>query len=233
MHLAYMITPPLIIDHVHNGPNSLLDPEFPPEIVNILINPLVNYLSHKYSKQKKALSKLPEDLIILLGEMELVLSHQLVFLKSVSNDDSSTDLPLPHVVEDIFYYLKHDDIIALSDMVDIMTAQAHDFLESYFEIILEKEKASSFIRETISHTFSLFIENLCYDSHYVSMMVDKYPYLFLWKPVLVSFQKNIDQLAHLKYLEFGTIPEVSLVLRSAFGSNKNNNCFGELIQKCK
>jgi hypothetical protein len=160
MYLAYLITPPLIIDPVQNGPNSLLDPEFSPEIVNLLKAPLIKYLSKKYSKQKKAFSKLPEDLVILLGEMEFVLANQIVFLQNVANDDSTSSLPLPHVVEDIFYYLKHDDIVALSDMVDVMTAQANGFLNLYFDIILEENKASSFIRDTISQSFSQFILNV-------------------------------------------------------------------------
>jgi len=46
-------------------------------------------------------------------------------------------------------------------------------------------------------------------------MIDEYPYLFLWKPVLVSFTSIIDQLALSKYLEFGRSVEVSLVLRKA------------------
>lgn len=233
MNLAYFITPPLIIEPADDGPNSLLDPEFPPEIVNLLRGPLVAYLSRKYSKHKRAFDSLPEDLIILLGEMELVLANQLVFLKNIANDDSADKLPLPHVVQDIFYYLTHEDIIALVDMVDIMTAQAHYFLDEYFNIILEKDKASSFIRDTISKSFAMFILNMCDDCKYVYRMIDQYPYLFLWKPVLMSFIKIIDQLAHLKYLEFGKIPEISYILRKSLNSDKYKDPFGELLKKCK
>jgi hypothetical protein len=63
-------------------------------------------------------------------------------------------------------------------------------------------------------------------------MIDQYPYMFLWKPVLISFIKAIDQLAHIKYLEFGKVLDVSYALRRALGSS-NNDAFGGLITKCK
>ncbi|CAI2371899.1 unnamed protein product [Moneuplotes crassus] len=233
MSLAYLITPPLISEHSSTEPNALLEPEFPPEIVKILSSDLESYFKKKYSKQKKMFEKLPEDLLILLGEIELVYSHQLVYLNTVSIDDSLSGQPLPHLIEDIFYYLKHDDIIALPDMVCIITAQAHNFLELYFQIVLEKEKASSFIRDIISKSLSVFIENLCYGNKYVSNIIDEYPYIFLWKSVLLSYKTSIDQLAHLKYLEYGTIPEVSHSLRAAFDSNKTTDPFKELMKQLK
>lgn len=55
-------------------------------------------------------------------------------------------LPLPHVVSDIFYYLQHEDVNALDDLVNVMVAQSHNFLEMFHDIVLEAEKASSFIK---------------------------------------------------------------------------------------
>ena len=233
MDLAYFITTPLIGEFTEDAPDALLDPDFPPEIVNILIEPLTKYFLKKYPDRKKSIGRLPEDLIILLGEMEFVVTNQLVFLKDVPNDDSTDSLPLPHVVQDLFHYLKHEDINALPEMMEVTTSHAQYYLNSYYNIILEKEKASSFIRDTISKSFAMFILNMCDDSIYVYRMIDEYPYLFLWKPVLMSFIKVIDQLAHVKYLEFGKVPEISYVLRKSLNSDRHPDIFGELVKKCK
>ena len=64
-------------------------------------------------------------------------------------------------------------------------------------------------------------------------MIDHYPYLFLWKPVILSFIKVIDQMAHLKYLEYGKVPGVSMILRKVLNSDRQEDVFGELIKKCK
>lgn len=70
-------------------------------------------------------------------------------------------------------------------------------------------------------------------------MINKYPYMFLWKPVLVSFITTIDKLAHIKYLEYGKVLDsetenaipTNVTLRKAMKSDKNKNLFGELIKK--
>lgn len=87
MKLAYFITPPLIIPQTEDEPNSLLEPQFPPEMVLLLKEPITNYFARKYPKQKKSFQKLPEDMMIILGEIEFVLSNQIVYLKNWSNDE--------------------------------------------------------------------------------------------------------------------------------------------------
>ena len=57
--------------------------------------------------------------------------------------------------------------------------------------------------------------------------------MLLWKPVLMSFVKVIDQLAHLMYLEFGKIPEIQLNVRARLWSNSNKPVFEELLMRLK
>lgn len=111
MSLAYFITPPLIIDSSEEQTNSLLDPEFPPEIVGCLKDILLKYLSKEYSKHSKAFHSLSEDLVVLIGQIDFVLGLQLVYIKNIAAYQTTETIPLPHLVEDIFYYLSHPDII--------------------------------------------------------------------------------------------------------------------------
>jgi len=160
MNLAYFITPPLVIDWSDNEPSSLLDPQFPSEIVLILKDKLTKYFIKKYPKQKKSILGLPEDICILLGEIEFIMCNQIVYLKNVSNDDLANRLPMPHVIEDIFYYLLHEDINSMNDIVEVMVAQSHYYMDMFYQILLETEKASLFIKNCISNAFATFVMNL-------------------------------------------------------------------------
>ena len=231
MNLAYFITPPLIIPSKGVSQNALLDPEFSPEIIELLSNSLIGYFSKKYKRQKSAFSRLPEDMIILLGEIEIVMANQLLYLYN-HNYNSDEFLVLPNFIQDIFYYLTHDDITSLKDMVDIISEQANSYLDYYFDIILT-HKNSSFAKDTVSRDICIFIENICDDCPHVISMINKYPYMFLWKPVLNSFISVIDQLAHLKYLEYGKIPDVNYTLRKVMKSDKPKDVFAEMITKSR
>ena len=231
INLAYFITPPLIIPSKGVSQNALLDPEFSPEIIELLSNSLIGYFSKKYKSLKNAFSRLPEDMIILLGEIEIVMTNQLLYLYN-NNHESDTTPILPSFIQDIFYYLTHDDVTSLKDMVDIISEQANSFLDYYFDIILN-HKNSSFAKDIVSRDICIFIENICDDSPHVTSMINKYPYMFLWKPVLFSFITVIDQLAHLKYLEYGKIPDVNCTLRKVMKSDKRKDVFAEMITKTR
>lgn len=232
MHFAYFVTPALIVPSKGAAQNALLDPEYPPEIIDLLKNNLIGFLSKKYKNYKSVFHNLPEDMIILLGEIEFVTTNQLIYLKN-SISDPHADHRLPNIIEDIFYYLTHDDITALKDMVQIISAQAEHFFTDYFNIVLSQESISSYARDIVCKDISLFVTNICDDSPHVVNMINKYPYMFLWKPVLNTFIKVIDQLAHIKYLEYGKVPEISYSLRKVMKSDKQKDAFGELIKKCK
>lgn len=64
-------------------------------------------------------------------------------------------------------------------------------------------------------------------------MIDEFPYLFLWKPALMSFITMIDKLALSKYLEFGNSLNISYVLRNALSNSKNSDPFEGLLSMCK
>ena len=233
MSLAYFITPPLIIDSSKEHSNSLLDPEFPPEIVGLLRDPLVTYLSKTYSKHRRVFEKLSEDLVVLIGQIDFVSGLQLVYIKNVAVGNTDENMPLPHIVDDIFYYLSHPDIVPEKDVGDIITTQSQCFLKEYFDIILHNDLWSSFVRDTVAQNFASFILNACDNWDYVNKMINRYPYMLLWKPVLMSFVKVIDQLAHLMYLEFGKIPEIQLNVRARLWSNSNKPVFEELLMRLK
>ena len=160
MSLAYFVTPPLIINSSEEQTNSLLDPEFPPEIIGCLKEILVKYLSKAYPKHSKVFYNLSEDLVVLIGQIDFVLGLQLVYIKNIAVYLSTENIPMPHLVEDIFYYLSHPDIIPQKDVCDILITLSEFFIKEYLDIILHKELCSSFIRDAAASTFSSFILNV-------------------------------------------------------------------------
>lgn len=88
-------------------------------------------------------------MIILLGEIEFVMSNQLVYLKNSIYDSSAKHI-LPTFISDVFYYLQHDDITALKDLTNIMTSIANSYLDDYFAIVLSSSNLSTFARDIVS-----------------------------------------------------------------------------------
>jgi hypothetical protein len=48
----------------------------------------------------------------------------------------------------------------MNDIVEVMVAQSHYYMDMFYQILLETEKASLFIKNCISNAFATFVMNL-------------------------------------------------------------------------